>query len=327
MFDKKKFVIVFSGVSLDHTPVVKEFLEHSKSLYKIKSIEYIHKKRMYFILKALSTSIINIRAKMIFIGIQCYPLMSIISWLKKEIIYWSLEAYSGNEDKSLAAKLNTLKKYINWKRTRIIIPIEERKEFYTKFKYKSLSIFPNTPRKGIPFTRRQIDRKEIKFVFYGNLDDNYVYISNWIKFIKNNYNYKLTLIGRNFDYSDEIKRIKNLTYLGILEHNSLLKELKLQNFSIVGYKPINLNNKFCAPNKLFESYSLSLPVIVNKNNPTLKRIVENYGGGIIIDFSNIPSDLLSEIKVDEYYKMNENAYKIYQNTFNFDNFINELNFI
>ena len=55
--------------------------------------------------------------------------------------------------------------------------------------------------------------------------------------------------------------------------------------SIVIYLPTYTNNRLCAPNRLYLSYFLGLPIIVNKNNPVLHNFIEVYkAGGYIEDF-------------------------------------------
>ena len=60
--------------------------------------------------------------------------------------------------------------------------------------------------------------------------------------------------------------------------------------SIVMYLPTYTNNRLCAPNRLYLSYFLGLPIIVNKNNPVLYDFVDSYkAGGFIEDFMENPN--------------------------------------
>ena len=55
--------------------------------------------------------------------------------------------------------------------------------------------------------------------------------------------------------------------------------------SIVMYLPTFRNNRLCAPNRLYLSYFLGLPIIVNKNNPVLSDFINVHNaGGFIEDF-------------------------------------------
>ncbi len=60
--------------------------------------------------------------------------------------------------------------------------------------------------------------------------------------------------------------------------------------SIVLYLPTFTNNRLCAPNRLYLSYFLGLPIIVNKNNPVLFDFVDSYkAGGFVEDFLEHPN--------------------------------------
>ncbi|MGK7896538.1 MAG: hypothetical protein AB4372_23690 [Xenococcus sp. (in: cyanobacteria)] len=60
--------------------------------------------------------------------------------------------------------------------------------------------------------------------------------------------------------------------------------------SIVMYLPTYINNRLCAPNRLYLSYYLGLPIIVNKNNPVLHDFVEGHSaGGFVEDFLEHPN--------------------------------------
>ena len=74
--------------------------------------------------------------------------------------------------------------------------------------------------------------------------------------------------------------------------------------SIVMYLPTYINNRLCAPNRLYLSYFLGLPIIVNKNNPVLFDFINTYkAGGFIEDFiedSNVEFfNQLNDLKIDD----------------------------
>lgn len=61
--------------------------------------------------------------------------------------------------------------------------------------------------------------------------------------------------------------------------------------SIVMYLPTYINNRLCAPNRLYLSYFLGLPSIVNRENPVLSDFVDNHDAGMYIeDFIEQPKD-------------------------------------
>ncbi|NHE59335.1 glycosyltransferase family 4 protein [Cyclobacterium plantarum] len=58
--------------------------------------------------------------------------------------------------------------------------------------------------------------------------------------------------------------------------------LSKSKFSFVFYTNRNLNNFYCAPNRLYHSLNYGLPVIVGKN-PTMATVVERHECGIVVD--------------------------------------------
>ncbi len=74
--------------------------------------------------------------------------------------------------------------------------------------------------------------------------------------------------------------------------------------SIVMYLPTYTNNRLCAPNRLYLSYFLGLPIIVNKNNPVLFDFINTYKAGAFIeDFIEDPNveffNQLNTLKIDD----------------------------
>ena len=53
------------------------------------------------------------------------------------------------------------------------------------------------------------------------------------------------------------------------------------------YKPYDLNNKYCAPNRVYLAYYFGKPIIVNDDNPVLNSFVKKSGSGEVInEYSN-----------------------------------------
>lgn len=57
------------------------------------------------------------------------------------------------------------------------------------------------------------------------------------------------------------KKITGVYFLKPINHNDLSKELSKYDAGIVAYDNIILNQKYCAPNKIYEYLSLGIPVI------------------------------------------------------------------
>lgn len=66
-------------------------------------------------------------------------------------------------------------------------------------------------------------------------------------------------------------------------------------FSFVLYSQAPLNNLLCSPNKLFESLSAGLPVIVTPN-PLLKWIVQEENVGVVLDGDVTPRSIAAAVE-------------------------------
>ena len=79
-------------------------------------------------------------------------------------------------------------------------------------------------------------------------------------------------------------------FVGRVNYEVLPLFWKKGSASIVMYLPTYINNRLCAPNRLYLSYFLGLPIIVNKDNPVLYDFIKTYkAGGFIEDFLEYPS--------------------------------------
>jgi len=317
-------ILFISGVSIDKTPVVKYSIKKIYKLnYDIRVIEFKNSRIKFTLLSLFK--VISFRPNIVFfIGLQTLPLLLILQWLPIKKFNWFLESYTKKDNTSFAIRLLKLEKYIRWNTIIGIFPTKERIIPYNKFSFKQILILPNATGLGQIFKPRRISKHEpVKICFYGALDENKVYLREFIKFSKEFPDIHLDLYGNNMmiDVSNE----DNINYKGSLPHKELLMVLNQYHFSVIGYKPINFNTKYCAPNKLYEALSLSLPVIVNKNNPTLANFPNINSFGIIADFDNLDKNLYEKLKNHEdYKKLNQNAYKQYVERQNLNNYISEL---
>lgn len=318
---QKYDIVIISGVSIDRTPVVKSFIDHYSNK-NIVTLEYQHKKRLSFLLNGLRLIKQYRHGRIFFVGIQSLPIIFIAQIFLEKFFYWELESYSISDNNSLVIKMLYFQSLINWSKVNLILPDETRWNNRDERTVKRKLIIPNVPLSGKLFQQRTLNENDkINLIFYGNLDNNYVYVKEWIDFAKKNSNVFLSLIGWNFD-----KRLlkglpNNIDYKPQITHDELLAMLNNYHFSIVGYRPIDFNHKYCAPNKLYEAFSFSIPVIANIKNPTLSSLINETGTGILIDFD---SDICSQFNIDNiksnYNKYSLNAFNVYINKFNFEYF-------
>ena len=99
----------------------------------------------------------------------------------------------------------------------------------------------------------------------------------------------------------------NVFFTGALPFEMMGTVLKQCGIAYMYYPVSDLNNKYCAPNKLYEYASIGLPTVCNEN-PTIKELYENWGIGVCDSNIIKAIDVCSE-KVEEYkqncYKFNE----------------------
>ena len=319
-------ILFLSGVPIDKTPVVKYAIEHSaNSGYECEVLEY-NSSKLSFIINSLYLIFFKKFNKIFFIGLQTLPVLSLSSYLNIDKFFWFLESYYGNENKSLVLKLTKFEKFIFWNKVKAIFPIKERLIPYSNYKFKDILIIPNAARSGNSFFKRNInDSDKIQLVFYGALTNSKVFIDEFINFCKNNKDIELDIIGSSKIIKKTVKSISNIHYIESLSHEELLKKLKRYHYSVIGYKPIDFNAKYCAPNKLLEALSLSLPTIIHSGNPSLRNIINIHEVGIFYDFNTLDKNFLKLLKSKKnYYGYNKKSYQMYKNVYNLDNFIHEL---
>ena len=311
--NQKIDIIIISGVSIDKTPVIKSLIDYYSNR-KIIILEYQHKKRLSFLLNGYRLVRRYKNSHIFFIGLQCLPLLAITHFFLKNPFYWELETYNIHDSNSLAIQMLYFQKLINWSKVNLILPHEARWNIKDKRMLNKKIIIPNVPLSGNSFEPRTLNgTDQINLILYGNLDNEYVYLTEWIEFAKKESSIFLMLIGRNIDQNIIESLPKNVKYKKQVNHKELLSLLKDYHFSIVGYRPVDFNHKYCVPNKLFEAFSFSLPVIANKKNPTLVKIVNETKAGMLIDFEvNIYEQLdIDKIRLnyDNYSLKSFNAYK------------------
>ena len=74
--------------------------------------------------------------------------------------------------------------------------------------------------------------------------------------------------------------VKNIYFFGDLDLKTLYSILNISDFGIISYSNTNLNNKYCAPNKLYEYALFNLPMITT-DQILFKRTFEKYKIGMI----------------------------------------------
>lgn len=181
----------------------------------------------------------------------------------------------------------------------IIMPEKNRIAYFTK-KYHKIPkplLLENFPcKKEIPTIIYNLFRdtlpvkKDQKIILYTGAISYGTYIEELIESMTMSCNiFVLVILGRAFkEYDETIRRkIKELSLAervflhGAVPHADILKYMASCDIGMALYRNTDLNNYYCASNKLYEYIALSKTVITN-NYPGLLERVENFRQGICL---------------------------------------------
>ena len=115
-------------------------------------------------------------------------------------------------------------------------------------------------------------------------------IDRIVHIIENNKNANLLIIGDGPD-RERLKKIAEQTipgrfyFTGVIPYKYLGCILSKCDVGYISYPNDSLNNKYCAPNKIYEYSSVMLPMIA-PNNPTISKFFSKYGIGEMNDNLN-----------------------------------------
>jgi hypothetical protein len=264
-----KSINIVSSLDLDKTPIVRFFMKEARS-------------------NGLKVTInrMNIKPDVtIFVGNGIMHRLLFSSYFgRNNIVYWSLESYTGFENNSKIMWLTRLQYLVNWRRIILMLPLKERRlEF--PIKTKKIIIFKNVPF-SCGIKESDWKGKTIDFVHYGELDNSRVYTEEILK-LCSSLSKDVLCIGRNAP-AGLIMNVKKST-----SHNELLEILRSSKFGFVGYRPIDFNTRFCAPNKMFEMMSMGVIPLISAENIHLGAfIVDNRQ---IVDWTLEISQLKDQI--------------------------------
>lgn len=318
-------IAIISGAQLEGTPVVRAFRDYWQTRsVEVTVVEYAAKRGEF-----LGNAVKTIRhcgkdVILIFVNPQSLPVLLLAQLFKRKNpkFYWALESYQPVETKGPLRMTVLLEKLISERNTGLIVPIEERRPFYADRFARSL-VIENVPRKGLNFIKRSLGAGErIALVHYGSLRASDTYVEEFCELVSAHPRlFTLDLIGE-IPRSVLSKERENIQCIARLKHDELIARLRRKyHYSLVGYRPTNYNNTYCAPNKLFESMSLSLPVLGNSRNPPLVRVLSETGGGELVDFERLDAETLLAQLAHNYAKKNVCAFRAYSQQYNFESVI------
>ena len=96
---------------------------------------------------------------------------------------------------------------------------------------------------------------------------------------------ELWLLGHDHGYASTLEKISsNIKYLGYVPAPLHLEITSYASIGVLNYDPINLNNLYCAPNKIWEYSGFGIPFIGN-DSIVLTQIANNFHSGITCNFN------------------------------------------
>lgn len=126
-------------------------------------------------------------------------------------------------------------------------------------------------------------------------------------------NYKLIIAGQSTNENRERlskiyekSKTKNFTYIGYISRSELKYLLQKSKISISAFDMNNVNNKYCASGKIYESIFENTPILTSEN-PPLKRICDEYKIGI--STHNFKNGIIEIVNNYDYYVNNVIKYK------------------
>lgn len=303
---KKQTFLVIAGCDLNLTPVVSSYLDLlSSNDIKVLKVTYKDGHRIRFIFDAIYSLLAARPTRVICVNHQSIPILFLISHLYfVKIVYWKLETYNLPFYLGIIQFLEFCEYFIKRSNVDLIVPSHERKNIQLS-KFRSISIVNNAPlRPYINVISKNPISESISLVVYGNMrNPDGIFLNEWVSFCKSNTMFKLSVFGKFGENCDTIQ------YFDTISHDDLIKRLTNPNnyhFSIVGYRPIDINTRFAAPNKAIESLACGLPLIAHYQNSYVCDIIERFNCGIILDFADLPRSNLFSNTI-EYEELKENS--------------------
>ncbi|TYB69457.1 glycosyltransferase family 4 protein [Bizionia saleffrena] len=129
-----------------------------------------------------------------------------------------------------------------------------------------------------------------------------------VKFVQNNDDYCLILLGKDIGYLNEINIDKNsIYYAGFLTPPFHMEVTKIATICLMAYDTTSLNKIYCAPNKIWEYSQWSKPII-SQYLPGIDSIFNKYKFGICCDVSDEKSVSIAAKNIEkDYLSMEKNA--------------------
>ncbi|MBU2677216.1 MAG: glycosyltransferase [Gammaproteobacteria bacterium] len=238
-------------------------------------------------------------------ALQCHDVVSAVIgsvlW-KGRVIYDSHEIYSSFATRRIVAKLiNSLEKFAIRQATIVVFPSTYRSEYYD-LEDRDVRIVENlyypydndeARGTGADTSDAETGRPQSPLFVYTGLFTPARAIDDIVAAFKSPQlsASRLVLAGKRTDYLDSVlgETPDNVEYVGELGHAEVSELLKSADVGFALYRPVNENNRRCAPTKIFEFLYFGVQVIASQS-PYVMEIKERCGGDQIIALDEIDTE-------------------------------------
>lgn len=250
---------------------------------------------------------------------------------KVKLIYDDHELYNLDENSSYYRKLRRWLEFQMFKSADRVIMANQYRADYSKKKVKYLEQKEITIIDNYQYDfGEEKDPGKIKFKFEKGI--NYLINqgvineyrgSGILKQVVNNLpeNWRLVLLGNTRENFEEfISGIsvnkESVVYGGLLPQEDVTLFWEQVQAAVIFYQTDRLNERFCAPNRLFQAANLGLPLIVNQN-PVLADFVTANKCGIVLTENVAEQKQLIADFFENFHQTEKNALKM-KNKFSYD---------
>lgn len=151
-----------------------------------------------------------------------------------------------------------------------------------------------------------LNLKSKKIILFQGQIVSYRDLSCFIKAAKEIGGYQIVLLGRH--YNGMLEKYKSvdssLIHIPHIPAPTYLAVTELAHICLLTYEPSQLNNIYCAPNKIYEYGAFSKPMVAN-DIPGL-NVLKDYNAGVLVDDKDVE-------QIKNAYLAIENHYELYTN--------------
>lgn len=191
---------------------------------------------------------------------------------------------------------------------RVICASEQRREIMKKYYHlpvdpyviRNISKLSITEASIKPEEREILSQNKTKIIYAGVLKKGrkIELLCRSAKELGDDYSIIIVGDGEQLEYLKSIcskENISNVHFFGGKKSSELGNYISMCDIGYLYYPCTDMNNTYCAPNKVYEYTSLGIPIIAN-NNPTVEKEVNEFDLGAVFKENKSEEDTIQEIK-------------------------------